>query len=344
MTGSLESVLVRADQLAAQGRPHSAIAMLVPAIAEFPEHPGSWCRLAAAHLDAGQPGESLDAAKQAIVLGERSWAHRVASLALVELGRHDEAVVSAREAVRREPEDWRCHVALAEALANDTPADAMRSAGAAVALAPEQARTHEILGDAATRAHDWLAAERAYQQARRLDPDNEDVVAKLARLAARPPADPRRPARPAIRAPARRATGRLGRAERIGLLLLVRRSAAWLVVGSLALLVAGQPAPSRMLAWFGLGTVVFVAALAGHGWRGLPAPVRVSPRELSTREPAIAVSVGLAMLSVLAILSWIVLLVLGSGSLTALLLALGGCSVAAANSWFGLWRIWAGRG
>jgi Flp pilus assembly protein TadD len=343
MSGTIESALVRADQLAAQGRPHSAIAMLVPVIEEFPEHPAAWCRLAAAHLDAGDPSESLAAAKRAIVLGERSWAHRLASLALVELGRHDEAVVSAREAVRRDAADWRCHVALAEALAHDTPADAVRSASAAVALAPDEPRTHEVLGDAATLAHDWLAAERAYHDARRLDPDNEVVVAKLARLARRPPVDQRRRPRPPKQLAPRQRVDRFGRVERVALLMLVRRVGAWLAVGSLALLVAGRPTPSPRLAWFALGVVIFVTLVAWRGWHGLPTPLRVSPRELSTREPAFAVSVVLCALSALAILVWIVLLVLGSGSLTALALALVGGSVAAANSWFGLWRIWAGN-
>lgn len=343
MAGTIESALVRADQLTAQGRPHSAIAVLVPALREFPEHPAAWCRLAAAHLDAGEPGESLTAAKRAMSLGERSWGHRLASLALVELGRHDEAVVSAREAVRRDAADWRCHVALAEALAHDTPLDAVRSARSAVALAPEQARAHEVLGDAAMLAHDWLAAEDAYLEARRLDPDDEDVVAKLARLARRPPEDPRRRSRPAR--PARpRSARRFGRAERVALLLLVRRLGVWQAVGALALLLAGHPAPSRMLAWFGLGVVVFVALLAWRGWLGLPSRAGVTPRELSTREPSIAVSVGLVALSALAMLGWILLVVLGSGSLTALATALGGGAVAAANSWFGLWRTWAGRG
>jgi tetratricopeptide (TPR) repeat protein len=338
MSGTIESVLVRADQLAAQGRPHSAIAVLVPVLQEFPEYPAAWCRLAAAHLDAGDPGESLAAAKRAIVLGERSWAHRLASLALVELGRHDEAAVSAREAVRRDAADWRCHVALAEALAHDTPLDAVRSARTAVALAPDQARPHEVLGDTATFAHDWLAAEAAYLEARRLDPDNEDVVAKLARLARRPARDPRR------RSPARetrRRGRRFGRVERVALLLLVRRVGVWQSVGALALMLAGQQSPSRMLAWFGLGAVVFVALLAWRGWLGLPPSARVPVGELST---LVVVSSGLAAVSALAMVGWIVLLVLGSGSLTALTLALGSGAVAAANSWFGLWRIWAGNG
>ncbi|OLF16815.1 tetratricopeptide repeat protein [Actinophytocola xanthii] len=340
MAGSIESVLVRAELLTAQGRPLSAIAVLVPVLEEFPEHPAAWCRLAAAHLDAGDPGESLAAAKRAIMLGERSWAHRLASLALVELGRYDEAVVSAREAVRRDEGDWRSHVALAEALARDTPLDAVNAARAAVALAPDEPRAREVLGDAAVLAHDWRVAEGAYREARRLDPENDDVRAKLARLDRRPAQDPRRPER-TVRS---RRAGRFGRGERVALLLLARRLGVWQAVGSLVLLLTGHPSSSPSLAWFGLGVVVFVSLLAWRGWLGLPERARVPLDELSTREPLVAVSATAVALAVAALLVWILLLVLGSAPLIALAVALGGGVVAAANSSIGLWRIWAGNG
>lgn len=334
--GSIDSVLVRAAHLTAEGRPQSAIAMLRPALELFPEHSAAWCRLAAAQLDAGEPGESLAAAKQAMTLGERSWAHRLASLALVELGRHDEAVVSAHEAVRRDAADWRCHVTLAEALAHDSPVAAMRVARAAVALAPDEPRAHEVLGDSAVVTHDWAAAENAYLAALRLDPGNDDVTAKVGRLARRPPEHPARRRRP-VRT---RSAPRFGRVERVALLLAVRRAAAWQAVGSFVLLVAGLPAPNRLLVWFGLGVVVFVALLAWRGWLGLPAGARVSPRELSAREPLIAAAAVSLGGSVLLLLLWNVLLALGSAALAVLVAALGCAAVAAAAAWFGLARIW----
>lgn len=340
MAGSIDSVLVRAELLTAQGRPHSAIAMLVPVLEEFPEYPAAWCRLAAAHLDAGDPGESLAAAKRAIVLGERSWAHRLASLALVELGRYDEAVVSAREAVRRDESDWRCHVALAEALAHDTPPEAVRAARVAVDLAPDEPRAREVLGDAAMLAHDWFVAEDAYREARRLDPENDDVRAKLSRLDRRPAPDPRRPERTVQS----RRPGRFGRGERVALLLLVRRLGVCQTVGSLVLLLTGHSSPSRSLAWFGIGVVVFVSLLAWRGWLGLPERARVSLDELSTREPLVIVSAGAIALAGAALLVWILLLVLGSAPPVALAVSVAGGVVAAANSSIGLWRVWSGNG
>jgi len=196
MADPVDAALVRAAQLAEQGRARAAVAVLEALVTAYPDHAGAWCRLAAARLEAGEPRESLDAAKQAITLGEPSWAHRLASLALVELDRHDEAVVSAREAVRRDPEDWRCLVTLAEALASRAPEDAVRAARAAVALAPHEPRAHEVLGDSAVLGHDWSLAERAYGDAIRLDPAGEEVVAKLSRLIRRPAEHPARRRRP----------------------------------------------------------------------------------------------------------------------------------------------------
>jgi len=337
--GTIDSVLVQAARLTAEGRPESAIAVLRPALERYPDHSAAWCRLSAALLDAGMSAESLAAAKRAMTLGERSWAHRLASLALIELGRHAEAVVSAREAVRRDAADWRCHVTLAEALVHETPAESVRVARNAVALAPEEARAHEVLGDAAVSVHDWLEAERAYRAALRLDPDNEDVLAKVGRLARRPPERPagrRRPVRPV-----RTSVPRFGRVQRVGLYLAVRRAASWQAVGSFVLLIAGLPRPHGLLAWVGFGVVVFVVALAVRGWFGLPDGARVPLRQLSTKEPRVVASAVLLGVSVLSLLVWNVLLVLGATSWVVLVVAVLCAAIAVANTSLGMWRIFA---
>jgi tetratricopeptide (TPR) repeat protein len=337
----LDSVLLQAARLTAEGRPESAIAVLRPALQRHPDHSAAWCRLSAALLDVGMAEESLEAAKRAMTLGERSWGHRLASLALLELRRYPEAVVSAREAVRRDAADWRCHVTLAEALVHETPAESVRVARTAVALAPEEARVHEVLGDAAVSVHDWLEADRAYRAALQLDPDNEDVRAKVGRLAQRPPERPaerRRPVRPVRTVPS---TGvpRFGRAERVALHLAVRRAAVWQAVGAFVLLVAGLPKPHGLLAWVGLGLVVFVLALVVRGWFGLPEGARVAPRRLSTLEPRVVTGAVLLAVSVLSLFVWTVLLALESTSWVVLLAAVLTATVAVANSSVAIRRI-----
>jgi tetratricopeptide (TPR) repeat protein len=330
---SIDGVLVRAARLSDAGRPRAAIAVLESALAVDPGHPSVWCRLSAAYLDIGEARESLEAAKRAITLGEPSWAHRLASLALVELGRTEEALVSAREAVRRDPNDWRGLVTLSEALAHGEPEQAVRAARAAVERAPHEARTHEVLGDAAMLAHDWMLAESAYRDAARLDPDNPDVTAKLDRIVRRPGDDPRRRRRP-VRT--RTAPG-FERVHRVAWYLAVRRAAIWQAVGVFVLLVAS---PAVLLAWYGLGVALFVGVLAWRGWAGLPDGSLVRLAVLFEKVP-LAVVGGVALgVSVVALLVWTVVLALGSVVESLLVVALFCALVAVANTWFGLWRMW----
>lgn len=301
-----------------------------------------WCQLAAERLEAGCPIECLDAAKRAIVLGERSWAHRLASLALLDLGRVAEAVASAREAVHRDPDDWRCHVTLAEALAAepDGPlADALAAARRAVALAPDQPRTYEILGDVALRAQDWPLAKRAYTAARRLDPTDERVRAALRQLvgvdadiefvAGTDPADDGRPAGVRVRRTP-------SAAVRTAWWLLQRRTASWLTGGTFVLLVAGMPSPRPVLAWFALALVLLVGALAGLGWLGLPRGLNADGRQVLRASPGLAAGAGLVGVGLLALTVWTAGLALGARGMHLLTLALLAGVAALVVGWFGL--------
>jgi tetratricopeptide (TPR) repeat protein len=327
--GSIDAVLVRAARLSDEGRTRAAITVLESALEAYPDHPAAWCRLSAAYLDAGEARQSLDAAKRAMVLGEPAWAHRLASLALVELGRHDEAVVSAREAVRRGPDDWRGHVTLSEALAHDEPEQSVSAARAAVVLAPREARAHEVLGDAAMLAHDWMLAEQAYRDALRLDPADPDVAAKLSRLVTRPADDSRRRRR-LVRT--RTAPG-FERVQRVAWYLAVRRAAVWQLVGVLVLLFAS-------LAWFGLAVLLCVGVVAWRGFVRLPPGARMPVAALFAKVPLVVVAAGSLAVSAVALLVWVVLVGLGSVSAFSLLVALAAAVIALANTWFGLWRMW----
>lgn len=345
MAESIDAVLVRAAQLTSDGRPRAAIELLRPVLVVHPKHAAAWCRISVAYLDAGELDDSLDAAKRAITLGERSWAHRLASLALVELGRYPEAVASAREAVRRDPLDWRCHVALAEALSATNPKEAVAAASKAVELAPHEARPHEVLGDAALRARDTALARRAYRDALRLDPGNEHVAASLNELgsATRPrirPAQPQRqPTTPprVVATPAPR-PARFGRVQRTALWLLVRRAAVWLTVGSFVLLIAGMPSPSPLLVWFALALVLFLVGLTGIGWLALPHGARVRAAVLRRTEPLLLIAAVLVALAELLLLGWTLALAFGSRGMQLLGVVLLISGLATLLGWLGLRR------
>lgn len=331
--GAIDAVLVKAAHLSDEGRPRAAIVVLEEALRVEPAHPVAWCRLSAAYLDIGEARESLDAAKRAMTLGEPAWAHRLASLALVELGRHEEAVVSAGEAVRRAPDDWRGLVTLAEALAHGEPEQAVRAARAAVDRAPEEPRTHEVLGDAAMLAHDWMLAEAEYRAALRLDPTNPDVPAKLERVLHRPGDDPRRHRRPV------RTRGAPGfeRVHRVAWYVAVRRAAAWQAVGAFVLLVTP---PAALLAWYGLGILLFVAFLGWRAWSRLPEGAVVPPAVLYAKAPMTVVGGAALMASVAALLAWTVALALGATAKPLLVVALVSALAGVAVTWFALRRMW----
>ena len=77
---AIDSVFVRAERLADEGRLHAAIAVLSSALETYPENAAGWCRLSAAYLEVDAPEEALTAAKRAMTLGEPAWANRLASL------------------------------------------------------------------------------------------------------------------------------------------------------------------------------------------------------------------------------------------------------------------------
>lgn len=333
--GSIDAVLVRAARLSDEGRPRAAIAVLESALEVDPGHAVAWCRLSVAYLDIGEARESLDAAKRAMTLGEPAWAHRLASLALMELDRYDEAVVSAREAVRRAPDDWRGMVTLSEALAHKEPEQAVRAARSAVERAPEEPRTHEVLGDAAMLAHDWMLAEHAYQDALRLDPSNQDVAEKLRRVTHRPGDDPRRRRRP-VRT--RGGTPRFERVHRVAWYVAVRRVAIWQTVGVLVVL-AASPSP-RSVAVLALAALAFVAYRSWRAWARLPPGARIKPAVLARKVPlAAAGGIGLGA-SVVLLLAFTALLALGPVVKPLLLAALVCALTAVGSTWFGLRRMW----
>ncbi|MEU4739686.1 tetratricopeptide repeat protein [Actinosynnema sp. NPDC023658] len=313
MVEPIAAVVMRAAELTARGLPHQAIDLLRPALAVNPLHGEAWCRLAAAHLDAGEPDPALNAAKRALVLdGDAVWAQRLTALALSELGRHREAVVAARECARRKPGDWRCQVVLAEVLANtsDGQREAVEVAREAAHLAPTEARAFQVLGDAALRVRDWGTAERAYRTALRLDPTDDDVRANLTTVRRKRGGAPMPP-------PSREAL----HAAHVLVWPTLSRLAALLVAGGLILLLAGMPKPTPLLGWFSGLLVVACLAVVGLPLLRAGGAVRRAVVRLPLHRPKVAVTVAMFGLSALVLLGWTVALLLGATTMQPLVVA-----------------------
>ncbi|CAM4026923.1 lipopolysaccharide assembly protein LapB [Kibdelosporangium persicum] len=324
--------LRRAADLTAAGNSDAAIHVVRGVLDEHPTHSEAWCHLGAAYLDAGDAEASLDAAKNAIRNGERSWGYRLASVALLELGRRDEAVVSAREAVRRDSQDWRCHVALAEALGTDHPQESFAAACRGIQLANNEPRPFEVLGDAALRVHDKETARRAYYEAIKIDPANQHARTNLIRLG-RPQLDTTTTpatAEPVVQRP------HLGRIEELGVWLALRRASAGLAAGSLVLMLIGLDDTFSVLGWFGLVLVLFVAYVLGTAWmkfaRGVP--VKQTMRE----HRMLAVATGLLALSSVLLVLWTVLVALGARTLSPLSIVLVASVASVVVSVMAIWR------
>ncbi|MEU5690343.1 tetratricopeptide repeat protein [Actinosynnema sp. NPDC020468] len=312
MSEPISAVVVKAAELTARGLPRQAIALLRPALAVQPRHAEAWCRLAAAHLDVGEPDPALDAAKRALVLdGDHAWAQRLAALALSELDRHVEATVAARECVRRKPSDWRCQVVLAEVLAADPDgrAQAVAVGREAVRLAPDEARAYQVLGDAALRVRDWGTAEFAYRTALRLDPSDDDARANLETVRRRRGTTASSPGADVLAAAHRLVWPTLS------------RLASVLVAGGLLVLLAGMPRPTPWLGWVVLALVLGCLGVVGQlVWRA-GRGVRRALFHLPRHRPKVA-TVGVLFLAALVILTgWAVALLLGASTMQPLVIA-----------------------
>jgi hypothetical protein len=119
--------------------------------------------------------------------------------------------------------------------------------------------------------------------------------------------------------------------------LAVRRAAIWQAVGVFVLLVAS---PAVLLAWYGLGVVVFVGVLAWRGWTKLPDGSRAPLPVLFAKLPLAVVGGAALGVSVTALLVWTALLALGLVTKMLLVVALVCALVGTATPWLGLQRMW----
>lgn len=184
---SADDYLQRADLMAELGRYDDAVAELGFAITLDQASVRAWTMLARVQVVAGRPEEALTAADTAVAVSTATaaipgaaldWAAPLAArgLALVDLRRFREAAEVADELLTRGPSDAYAQRSAAGILAdarNGQPA--LNAAWRAVELAPQEAQGHLVLGMVAARLDLFDLAERAYQEALRLDPTLDEA-------------------------------------------------------------------------------------------------------------------------------------------------------------------------
>ncbi|SNT61998.1 hypothetical protein SAMN05421812_113266 [Asanoa hainanensis] len=186
-----EGHLRRAELLADLGHFDEAVAELDPQLTAEPDDGVALALLAAIQLAAGRPEPALAAAQRAVAATPGAAAPQVTEAeALIQLRRFKEAAAVAERILDAGPEDpfAQLHGAaiLGEARNGQRALDA---AWQAVALAPQDAKAHLVLSGIAGRLELKEIAERARDEALRLDPAiaSAEGQGQLGRYAVPPP-------------------------------------------------------------------------------------------------------------------------------------------------------------
>lgn len=319
----------RAIMLADLGRYDEATEELASGAALAPDDPELLTTLARVRLAAGQPDEALAAATAAATAAPDAVGPRVVrGLALLDLDRFAEAAQLGGELLRGGDADAYALLSGAAILgASRNGQESLNGAWRAVQLAPDDARTHLVLAVVAARLRLFDLAERAYQEALRLDPgladvaDDEGVVrleqrrlvralGELADAAVLPDAPATAPAEPAPHPgagpPRRRATDPRPEAVDDAVRRLVLYGGGYAFVAALvAALIAGADSGASR-AWAALvavGGLLVVFVLA----RRLPGAAREVFPQVRRRDRALAVAGYATLTAPLLILLYAVL-------------------------------------
>lgn len=318
----------RAILLADLGRYDEAAGELASGTALSPQDPMLLTTLARVQLAAEQPEDALTAARAATAAAPDTVPPLVAhGLALLDLGRYAEAAQVGGQLMRMRPDDAYALLSGAAIMGESRNGqESLNAAWRAVQLAPEDARTHLVLAVVAARLRLFDLAERAYQEALRLDPGLADVqsdvgvvrleqrrlVRALGELAdaavlpgaapvAQPPGD-----RPAGGWPSRRATDHPRAAVDGAVRQLVLYGAGYALVTALvaALIAGADDGVSR--AWaalVGFSGLVVLAVLA----RRVPGPVRTAFGALRRDDRPLAFAGYATLVAPLLIMSYAVI-------------------------------------
>ncbi|MFB6395988.1 tetratricopeptide repeat protein [Polymorphospora lycopeni] len=167
----------RAEMLADLGRYDEAADELTDGSGGRPGDPTTLTVLARVHLAAERPAEALAAADAALAAAPGLPGALVArGMALVDLRRFGEAAQVADEILARAPDDAYAHRSAAAILAGSRNGQkSINAAWRGAELAPEEPQAHLVLALVAARLQLFDLAERAYQEALRLDPSLADA-------------------------------------------------------------------------------------------------------------------------------------------------------------------------
>ncbi|HEY9373471.1 tetratricopeptide repeat protein [Streptomyces sp.] len=186
------TALLRADALFDAGRYEQAAALAAQHLATDPGDGTALVLLARCRHRLGQDRDALATVDEALRAEPDSlMAWLVRTDVLLALRAYPEAEQTARRAVEIAPQAWGSHYALGAALDRAVDAAAQRpvdwsgtagrkaeayeAARRAVELGPEEDATHFLVGITAQRLGDHRTAQRAYETALRLNPENSEA-------------------------------------------------------------------------------------------------------------------------------------------------------------------------
>jgi tetratricopeptide (TPR) repeat protein len=290
MTDAAQS-LQRARAMLDVRRNAEAVALLGQTVAADPGNGTAWCLLSLAQLRCGEFVAAVEAAGRAAALAPSDpWPHRLLSSAQLNMGSANAAVREATEACRLAPADWRSWVCQAEA-ALGTRSDyltAEQAAAEARRLGPDEAEVYYVSGRVSFAREKWKEAAAYQERALALAPSHSGALNELGRINLK-----RRNAAGAAEhfiqaaraAPDQTAYGRNVEAavrSLIGRLIYLATLGCWIVV-----VITFNWHASRVFAIAGLGAVTIASALL--------VAVRVRRMPAATRPLLRSRRVGLAM-------------------------------------------------
>jgi tetratricopeptide (TPR) repeat protein len=183
VTAADEVSLARAGSLIAIERWQEALEALGPARASEDTAADAHCLASQCHLGLRQWKEAKAEAEGALALAPgHPWPHRLLAIAYLQGGSVRQACDQAAESVRLEPDSAASlHVLVLAQLAGKRTAEAETTAAASLAANPHSPMAHLSMGMVKERQKALPAAEAAYREGLRIEPDDPELALGLAR-------------------------------------------------------------------------------------------------------------------------------------------------------------------